>query len=76
MLPELDPVEAFLIAMVAIFAIPYLVWRLARTEDYAPLVVVQIVTGIVLSPGMLGWARNLLDKHIITGAGGRSGCAD
>jgi Kef-type K+ transport system membrane component KefB len=56
MLPELDPVEAFLIAMVAIFAMPYLVWRLARTEYYAPLVVVQIVTGIVLGPGMLGAA--------------------
>jgi Kef-type K+ transport system membrane component KefB len=56
MLPELDPVEAFLIAMVAIFAIPYLVWRLGRTEYYAPLVVVQIVTGILLGPGMLGAA--------------------
>jgi Kef-type K+ transport system membrane component KefB len=56
MLPELDSVEAFLIAMVAIFAIPYLVWRIGRTEYYAPLVVVQIVTGIVLGPGMLGAA--------------------
>ena len=46
--------EIFLIAMVIIFAVPYLIWRLARTDYYAPLVVVQIVMGIVLGPGVLG----------------------
>ena len=46
--------EIFLVAMVLIFALPYLVWRLGRTEYFAPLVVVQIVTGIVLGPGVLG----------------------
>ena len=37
-----------------IFLGPYLIWRLGRTEYYAPLVVVQIVTGILLGPGVLG----------------------
>ena len=46
--------EIFLIAMVLIFAIPYLVWRVGRTEYYAPLVVVQILLGILLGPGILG----------------------
>ena len=46
--------ELFLIAMAIIFAIPYLVWRLLRTDYYAPLVVVQILLGIVLGPGVLG----------------------
>ncbi|MGJ7611327.1 MULTISPECIES: cation:proton antiporter [unclassified Variovorax] len=46
--------EIFLIAMLIIFTAPYLVWRLGRTEYFAPLVVVQIVTGIVLGPGVLG----------------------
>ena len=46
--------EIFLVAMLLIFALPFLVWRLGRTEYYAPLVVVQIVTGIVLGPGILG----------------------
>jgi len=46
--------EVFLIAMTLIFCVPYLVWRLGRTEYYAPLVVVQIVTGILLGPGILG----------------------
>ncbi|WP_201721555.1 hypothetical protein [Caulobacter sp. B11] len=40
--------------MLIIFAAPYLVWRLFRTEYYAPLVVVQIIGGIILGPGVLG----------------------
>ena len=46
--------ERFLVAMLIIVSIPYLVWRLARTDYFAPLVVVQIVTGVVLGPGLLG----------------------
>jgi Kef-type K+ transport system membrane component KefB len=48
--------ELFLIAMLIVFSIPYLVWRLGRTEYWAPLVVVQIIMGIVLGPGVLGAA--------------------
>ncbi len=46
--------EVFLIAMVIILAVPFAMWRLFRTEYYAPLVVVQIITGILLGPGILG----------------------
>lgn len=46
--------EIFLIAMGIIFLVPYMIWRVGRTEYYAPLVVVQIVTGILLGPGLLG----------------------
>jgi Kef-type K+ transport system membrane component KefB len=48
--------ELFLIAMGIILSVPYLVWRLGNTDYYAPLVVVQIVSGIVLGPGVLGRA--------------------
>lgn len=48
--------EIFLIGMIIIFTVPYLVWRLCRTEYYAPLVVVQIIGGILLGPGVLGAA--------------------
>jgi Kef-type K+ transport system membrane component KefB len=48
--------EVFLIAMMLIFTIPYLIWRVGKTEYYAPLVVVQIITGILLGPGILGAA--------------------
>jgi Kef-type K+ transport system membrane component KefB len=37
-----------------IFLVPYLIWRLARTDYYAPLVVVQVITGILFGPGLLG----------------------
>jgi len=46
--------EIFLIAMAIIFLIPYLIWRIGKTDYYAPLVVVQILTGILLGPGILG----------------------
>ena len=46
--------ELFLIAMLIIFSVPYLIWRGLRTEYYAPLVVVQIIGGILLGPGVLG----------------------
>ncbi|WP_337244833.1 cation:proton antiporter [Luteimonas sp. gir] len=48
--------EVFLIAMAIIFCVPFLIWRLGRTDYFAPLVVVQILTGIVLGPGILGAA--------------------
>ena len=46
--------ELFLLALIIIFAAPYLLWRLGRTDYWAPLVVVQIVSGILLGPGVLG----------------------
>ncbi len=52
----MNSADIFLVAMTIIFAVPYLIWRLARTDYYAPLVVVQIITGILLGPGILGAA--------------------
>ena len=46
--------EIFLIAMLIIFSLPYLIWRVGKTDYYAPLVVVQIIAGILLGPGILG----------------------
>ena len=48
--------EIFLLAMLLVFVVPYLVWRLGRTDYVAPLVVVQIVAGLLLGPGVLGAA--------------------
>ena len=50
----MNTTERFLIAMLLVFTLPYLVWRLARTDYWAPLVVVQIIAGILLGPGVLG----------------------
>ena len=46
--------EFFLIVMVIIFSVPYLIWRLGKTDYWAPLVVVQICIGILLGPGVSG----------------------
>ncbi|MBX3622738.1 MAG: cation:proton antiporter [Rhizobacter sp.] len=48
--------EYFLIAMLIVFSVPYLIWRLGHTDYVAPLVVVQTVAGILLGPGVLGRA--------------------
>lgn len=50
----MNTTEIFLIAMLIIFSLPWLVWRLGKTDYFAPLVVVQIIAGIVLGPGVLG----------------------
>ena len=52
----MNTTEIFLIAMLLIFVAPYLLWRLGRTDYFAPLVVVQIIMGILLGPGVLGAA--------------------
>jgi len=46
--------EIFLVAMGVILTVPFLIWRAFKLDYYAPLVVVQIITGIVLGPGILG----------------------
>ena len=46
--------ELYLVAMLVVFSLPWLAWRLGRTDYWAPLVVVQIVAGILLGPGVLG----------------------
>jgi Kef-type K+ transport system membrane component KefB len=46
--------ELFLVVLLLIFAVPYAVWRLTGGRNALPLVVVQIVTGILLGPGVAG----------------------
>jgi Kef-type K+ transport system membrane component KefB len=71
----MNTTEIFLIAMLIIFSLPYLVWRLGRTDYWAPLVVVQIVAGILLGPGVLGAAfpdyyRFVFNPQVITALNG------
>ncbi len=46
--------EAFLLVLLAVFTLPWALWRLAGGGIRLPLVVVQIVGGILLGPGVLG----------------------
>ena len=52
----MNPTELFLIAMAIIFSVPWLIWRIGNIDYWAPLVVVQIIAGILLGPGILGHA--------------------
>ena len=52
----MNTTEIFLVAILVIFTLPYAIWRLGRTDYWAPLVVVQILCGILLGPGVLGAA--------------------
>jgi Kef-type K+ transport system membrane component KefB len=45
---------AFFAVMSLIVTAPYLLWRVARTDDYVPLVIVQIAAGILLGPAVAG----------------------
>jgi Kef-type K+ transport system membrane component KefB len=67
--------ELFLIAMLMVFTLPYLFWRLFKTDYFAPLVVVQIVGGVLLGPGVLGAAypdyyNFIFTKEVITALNG------
>ncbi len=64
--PPMSTTELFLVAMLIVFTVPFLIWRLGRTEYFAPLVVVQIVTGILLGPGVLGAAFPAYYKTVFT----------
>ena len=59
--------EVFLVGMAIIFTVPYLVWRLGGTDYFAPLVVVQIIMGLILGPGVLGMAFPEYYSFVFTG---------
>lgn len=46
--------ELFLLVLVLILSLPYLAWRLAGSPLALPLVVVQIMAGVLLGPGVAG----------------------
>lgn len=75
MFHALNSKESFLLTLVVIFTVPWLVWRVFKTDRWAPLVVVQIVTGIVLGPGLLGavapeWHAHVFSAEVIKGING------
>lgn len=50
-----SPTEYYLLIILGIFTIPYLIWKICKTDKYAPLVVVQIVCGVIFGPGIFGY---------------------
>jgi Kef-type K+ transport system membrane component KefB len=77
---HLTTMELFLVALVVIFTAPYLVWRLLGRRSWAPLVVVQIIGGILLGPGVMGAAfpeahALVFNRDVITALNGIAGWA-
>lgn len=77
---SLTPAAALLLVMLLIFTVPYLVWRLARTDYLAPLVIVQIVVGILLGPTVVGslfpaWYASLFTSPVLQSLSGVSSWA-
>jgi Kef-type K+ transport system membrane component KefB len=48
------PQEVFLLAAALVIALPYVVWRFAGVRHALPLVVVQMLMGLLLGPSVLG----------------------
>ncbi|WP_188062654.1 cation:proton antiporter [Sphingobium sp. KCTC 72723] len=58
--------ETFLLALCIVLGGPWLLWRLARTDTWMPLVVVQIMAGVLLGPGVLGVAMPQVHGFLFT----------
>ncbi len=60
--------ELYLIALAVIFFVPWFVWRILRMDSWAPLAIVQIVSGVILGPGLLGAAFPTVYQSVFTPA--------
>ncbi len=63
---HLTQTELFLVAMLLVFTLPFLAWKLAGKPSFAPLVVVQIVAGILLGPGVFGHLFPVAHQAVFT----------
>lgn len=67
--------ELLLLALLVIFTVPYAIWRGLGRRSWAPLVVVQIITGVVLGPAIFGSAfpqgyKLVFNRDVITALNG------
>ena len=50
----MKPEELFLIQSVLLIGLPYLLWRIGAVKKFVPIVVMQILLGIILGPSVFG----------------------
>ncbi len=64
----MEPILAFLLLTCTIILVPYLLWRVPPIGRNVPLVVLQILLGIVLGPSLLGALVPALSESALTAA--------
>ena len=53
-LPHLHPEALFILQSVILVGLPFVIWRIPQIRKFIPLVVIQILVGILLGPSILG----------------------
>lgn len=51
----MSQLEFFILALIITLSVPFIVWKLINFKDLVPLVVVQITSGLLLGPSILGY---------------------
>ncbi len=46
--------ELFLAATLLIYVVPYIIWKVFKTDNFVPLPIIQIISGLLLGPAVLG----------------------
>lgn len=64
----MSPVQSFLIALLIIFTVPWIIWRILKLDSCAPLAIIQIVGGVALGPGVLGHFMPQFHAEVFTHA--------
>ena len=58
--------ELYFMALAVIFFLPWFAWRMLKLDSWAPLAIVQIVSGVLLGPGLLGAAFPDIYQFVFT----------
>lgn len=58
--------ELFLASILLIYAFPYLVYKISRADKYIPLPVIQIISGLMFGPALLGAVYPDIYNYIFT----------
>jgi Kef-type K+ transport system membrane component KefB len=62
----LNYIDSYLAAVLIIMVVPYAIWRVLRTDNYIPLVIMQIIIGIIIGPSLLGGVFPVYYTQIFT----------
>jgi Kef-type K+ transport system membrane component KefB len=62
----MSTIELYFFVLIIIFLFPWIIWKTLKLENWIPLVVVQVISGILLGPGVAGHIFPELHSSIFT----------